>query len=458
MGWVLIRPDIEPLLSGVRFGKKREHMVFTHSSGEKIFVKFFHEKGVFGILRNFFFPRGKREFEISRRLREMGIMTPRCFGYGIFRTGSASVFEYVEGRTFYEEFLSSTDRISLLGMLASLLKSLKENGLLHTDLHLENLLFSGGKLILVDLHGMRQKGKLSLKEEISNMSYALSMIYPHMDEDERKFFFSFYGDESLRDMVEKRILKDKLEWIERKRKRAFRKTSIVMRDGRWCYMYGEKITDERRIWRQIKRDKKVEVLSSSGIIKKVYRSSRRLKKAWQNAVILNYMNLKIIPRVFSIRLPGLFSRGFILMEDLSERSLELDRFLDSEYDSMERRRRESFLNSFSDFISSTLAQGIVHRDLKACNLMVTQDFSFYLLDIEDIQFKRADPDDICRMLFILNTTVPKRIRVKDRLRLIFNLKGISTSEKREIRKRVCELSKGKQIVYEGKDGLRVESF
>ena len=98
-------------------------------------------------------------------------------------------------------------------------------------------------------------------------------------------------------------------------------------------------------------------------------------------------------------------------------------------------------------------KGIIHRDLKACNVFVLSD-GFRLLDVEDILFAAPTEETMRRMLVQLNTSVPERISVADRVRFFVNLvSGFSLDRKRLLRE-VARLSRNEDIVYEGVSGLK----
>ncbi len=102
--------------------------------------------------------------------------------------------------------------------------------------------------------------------------------------------------------------------------------------------------------------------------------------------------------------------------------------------------------------------GVVHRDLKACNVFRLDDGTFRFLDVEDITFHEADGDVLHRMLLQLNTTLPKRIGPRDRLRFLARLTSSSGIDGRQLLERVVRDSAGREIVYQGMEGLRTESW
>ena len=137
------------------------------------------------------------------------------------------------------------------------------------------------------------------------------------------------------------------------------------------------------------------------------------------------------------------------MEDLTGSGEELDRFLDRKYDEMTKRRRTVFISKALSFFCHTLQKKTVHRDLKGCNIFVLEQGGFLLLDVEDILFAEIEGEDLQRMLTQLNTTIPKRIAAKDRMRFYLKLVRGLKVDKKQVFERVKEESLKSEIVYEG---------
>jgi hypothetical protein len=101
---------------------------------------------------------------------------------------------------------------------------------------------------------------------------------------------------------------------------------------------------------------------------------------------------------------------------------------------------------------------IVHKDLKACNIFVLNDGGFMLLDVEDIRFKALDEEALKRMLVQLNTTLPKRVTFRHRIRFFIKFTSPMKLNKRAIFKAVVRESLRREIVYEGVGGLKREMW
>jgi len=89
---------------------------------------------------------------------------------------------------------------------------------------------------------------------------------------------------------------------------------------------------------------------------------------------------------------------------------------------------------------------------------VVNDEGFKLLDVEDFVFERPNFDTLVTLLVQLNTTVPKRIYISDRVHFLkCVVEGIGF-DARKVLKAVARASRGRQIVYEGVSGLKEEAW
>jgi hypothetical protein len=208
----------------------------------------------------------------------------------------------------------------------------------------------------------------------------------------------------------------------------------------------------------LKKDKKVRVERFSDHIRKTYQKQGRLKMAWENHVVLAYLKSAAAPQAFFVKLPILSSNGYIAMEDLGDRGVELDRFLDGKYDNMDLSERKRFTEGFARFLQTLFRQRITHRDMKGCNIFALHDGGFVFLDVEDFVFQEIGEEALTRMLTQLNTTVPKRISSRDRMRFFLKLTVSLNIDKKRLFKNIVSESKKSDIVYEGVGGLKREQW
>jgi tRNA A-37 threonylcarbamoyl transferase component Bud32 len=459
MVWFLEEPALLDALSDLSFENvaRREHIRRDYAGG-RLFLKFFAERNLEAYIRRLFKPRVRREYHQSLLMRSLSIPTPRIFGYAKAPEGSCVVQEWIDGEPFLGALEQEGERPKLLAALADLLKLLKAKGVRHNDLHLENILVSDGRLVLIDLQKARVKVSLSAADHLQNVAQALAMIYDGMTEDEKRRFFAQLDGQELRAETEVRLEVLRKRWVDRKAARVFRNTSKLFAEGDRVFVRGreERATGEHVS--VLKKDRRVLVERFSDHVRKVYAGRARLKRAWQNHVVLEYLGVAVTPQPFFVSRAALFRKGFIAMEDLGPKGEELDRFLDRRYDGMSRAERTQLVQRLCRFFVSLFKQSIMHRDLKACNLFAVNDEGFRLLDVEDFVFERPNFDTLVTLLVQLNTTVPKRIHISDRVHFLkCVVEGIGF-DARKVLKAVARASRGKQIVYEGLAGLKEEAW
>jgi hypothetical protein len=446
-----------PLLSG-----DRRPLWIRDYGGGKAFIKLFREKGLIGALRNWISPRGQKEYETALRLRGLAISTPRPLGYGKGRMCSASIQEWKEGKDFLTLFGQTPDRSQLLQMLASLHTTLKKEGVRHNDLHLRNIIVCLGVAHVVDLHKTAIKRFFSLSDELNNMCHSLFSIYPDMTEEEKTAFFAFYGNTDIRTGAETELTRLRADWAWRKKKRAFKSTSLLQADGLTVRIKEVGEARDCHFVESVKKDRKTQVERYSDHVRKVYRNRRRLKRAWANHVALEYMELEIGPKPFYVRKASLGRSGFVAMEDLERKGEDLSRFIAANYGRLSMSGEiKPFVDRFASFLLLLFKWQITHKDLKTSNIYYLWDGSFRLLDIEDICFDAFRGDYLKDALVQLNKSVPKIVRTDDRLRFLSRLsKGLSLprSERKALLRSVREESLRDDIVYVGPSGTVRETW
>jgi len=457
--WHVDDEKLIPVLEGIVLPESsRRGYVKTAYQGGEVFIKSFAEKGLPGFIRNRVASRGKREYGLGNRLLTLSIRTPKPLGYGISKMGSYIIQQWVESKSLMTALKESDYSTDLMANLAELLKALKINHVRHNDLHLDNILAAGKDLYLIDLHKMKIKGAFSILDEVENLSHALANIYNDLDTHEKEAFFAHYGNPGVKETVERALERLAARWIRKKKERAFQETSmIVSRENRF-YRAGMEDCATGELKSVIKTDRKVRVERYTDHIRKAYTNRRRLEKAWKAHVVLTYMGLHITPQEFYVELPGDSPTGFIAMEDLQSKGQELDRFLDARYDTMSGHERRLFVMNLANFFLMLARKKIIHKDCKACNIFVLNDERFLLLDVEDIRFRALDEESLKRMLVQLNTTIPRRIAFRDRIRFFLQFTAPMTVNKRVIYKAVVKESARREIVYEGVGGLKREDW
>jgi tRNA A-37 threonylcarbamoyl transferase component Bud32 len=452
--------DLVRVIAGVtEKGDARRGYSFRESGNARVFLKYFLEQGISGFVRNRIMPRGKKEYDLATHILAGSVAVPRPLGYGVGARGSFVIQERIEGRTLKAAFEAGGPRGPLLDGLALLLARLASEGIRHNDLHLDNIIQGDdGTLYLIDLHKtVLRKHRAGMKDELSNLTQALAMIHREMTGEEMARFFEVYGRPDMRSAVEAGLRAERAKWIESKMKRAFSTTSKLSREGRRVRVRGTEGKGDGPLLKVLKKDRKVLVCRYGDHIKKTYRARRRLARAWKVVAALEYMALPIVPRPFFVELPSLFGRGYIAMEDLGPFGEEMDRFLDRHYDAMGASARRAFAGAFAQFLAGLLRQGIIQRDMKACNVFVLEG-GFRLLDVEDITFLSPGEEDVRRMLAQLNCSLPVRIAMRDRIRFFLRLARPFPFNKKRLFRKVAEACRGQEVVYEGASGLIRESW
>lgn len=462
ISWFLDDEALVPAVSELNeLRDKRRGYRTIRSANGTVFAKYFLEEGIWGLIRNRVDPRGKKEYQIGKKLLSLSIVTPNPVGYGLGRFGSFVLQEWIEARPFKTAFADQRIQPKLLGSLARMLSILRATGIRHNDLHLDNILVEDEKLYVIDLHKTKIKKRRFLEfDGLINLVHALGRIYGELTEEQKIDFFQVYGRPGIRPAFERSLIRHEIGWVDRKKARAFSTTSKLTKIGNRVYAKGSEKTGEGVFVECIKNDRKVRVERHSDHIRKVYRNNRRLNKAWRNHVVIEYLGLRAVPRPLYVQKGTLFRWGFIALEDLREKGEELDRFLDRTYDEMDERQLRGFEHAFSQFLVTLLKKRVLHMDFKACNVFALHE-GFNLIDVEDFVFRRFSETDVVRMLVQLNTSIPVRISSTHRIRFYHKLAvklGFSKPERKRIFKKVKDASEREPVIYVGVEGDRKESW
>ncbi len=457
--WFLFEEGLAPVLEHYSHpGDERRHYATYEFRGRKIFVKSFLEVGFSGFLRRTFYSRGKLEFTVGARLSDMGISTPEVYGHGRGHNMTAVVEEYVDGPSLLYEMKRNADHEHLLARLADFLRELSSKHVRHNDLHLDNILIKDNRFYIIDLHKTQIKKSFNEKDEISNVTHALGMIYDDIRNDELEIFFDRYAcSRTMRGKIEGRIIALKRQWVLSKKKRAFRSTSLLNVSSDYVYIRGSETEANGEFVAFLKKDRKTSVELYSDHVRKIYRHAHRLRKAWANHVVLAYLGIQAAPTAYFVKLPK-SSPGYVAMEDLGHKGLELDRFLDGRYDSMSHGDRIRFVNGFASFLQLLFRKRVFHGDMKGCNVFVLNDSHFVLLDVEDFVFCQVGADELVKALVQLNTTIPKRISTRIRMRFFLKLVSSFNVEGKRVFREILKESLAQNIVYEGTTGLKIENW
>jgi tRNA A-37 threonylcarbamoyl transferase component Bud32 len=458
--WFLESEDLVPVIEDLAHPENmRRGYSRCEWQGKEIFIKTFNEKGAVGRIRSLISPRGKKEYSIAAKLNSIGIPAPVPLGYGIGKQSSAIAEVFIRGTTLLELVRNNNDRVDLLRQLAKFLLLLTKKKVRHDDLHLDNILVSEHNFNLIDLHKVTVKRSFSENDEIANLKHVLSSIYNYTHPREIELFFNEYGSTPEQKIKVCRAVEAlRTRWILNKMARAFRDTSIVRRQGSKLFIRGNEERCAGTFTEIIKKDRKVKVERYSDHVRKTYKHAHRLKTAWKNYVVLEYMQKHITPSPYLAALGGRDNAGYIAMEDLTGSGEELDRYLDRHYDAMSLGRRKQFIDAIAAFFFDALNGKVTHRDLKACNIFVRNDKDFLFLDVEDIRFSRATPDVLRKLFLQLNNSVPRRISSRDRMQFYLRLVSLVNIDKKKFIREIGSESVKEPIVYIGLSGTVIDHW
>lgn len=197
-------------------------------------------------------------------------------------------------------------------------------------------------------------------------------------------------------------------------------------------------------------------------IKEHFRRSKGLK-SWMAANGMRargFSSLKPLALVEKKNCLGL-QESFLFMEALAE-DQEMDRFILKGFGDLNQKRL--FVQAFARWLHGLHKMGIYHKDMKTCNILVSErrgTWDFHLLDFEDILLdEKVDPKKLFRNLLQLNTSTPKVMTKVDRFRFFkeyIRLNPIVKEQKVFLRGLMNE-SRRRGLVYVSAQGVVTEEI
>jgi len=137
--------------------------------------------------------------------------------------------------------------------------------------------------------------------------------------------------------------------------------------------------------------------------------------------------------------------------EASETGQELDRYLFKGF--RDFKKKKYFIITFAQWIFHFHNKGLYHQDMKACNILVSENgesWDFYFLDLEDVLLnEKVDEKRLFINFLQLNTSIPKSVTRTDRLRFLkeyLRLQPMVRNEKNFI-KRLIKKSRERGFVY-----------
>src|SRR5208337_3411507 len=155
-----------------------------------------------------------------------------------------------------------------------------------------------------------------------------------------------------------------------------------------------------------------------GRVKEYFRRPKGLK-AWAAA---NGLRARGIPTLKPLALVerkdwmGL-RESFLFMEALAN-DLEMDRYFLKGFEDLKKKR--FFIKTFARWLDGLHRMGVYHKDMKTCNILVSEKeeaWDFHLLDFEDIRIdSKVSRKKLFRNFHQLNTSTPQVMTKVDRFR------------------------------------------
>ena len=449
----------------IKTSRLRWAAIFNLSEKGRVFVKRDRTQGWAEALKYFFLPsKARMEWFIAYQLQKRNLPVPRPLGWvERVRRGWVKESYYLS-----EAIGSGTSLIELLDSrgeattepLAKTVRAFHDAGLFHRDLHAGNLLWNGETFFLTDLHRAKLLKSLSLEQRLQNLSHLFHSLRSHWEEDDfLRFMTNYFGEESLDPgEIEKRFQKvlSSMEglqrrWRKSRTKRCLKEStdfSLGKEGGTTIYHRRDFPSDlineairthcailEENPTRLLKQApgsavSLVEAGESKICVKEFryphwfdrFKENFRTSKGLRAWIAGNGLKVRGVPclRVLAYveKKSGHGAKESFLLMEASEKGQEMDRYLFKGFQTVQIKRL--FVRTFAQWLSRLHQREIFHRDMKACNILVSEEgegWGFQLLDLEDLRLdKKVKGTDVFRTLLQLNTSVPRSVTRTDRLR------------------------------------------
>jgi serine/threonine protein kinase len=153
--------------------------------------------------------------------------------------------------------------------------------------------------------------------------------------------------------------------------------------------------------------------------------------------------------------------SFLLMEALTK-DQEMDRYILKGFESLNKKR--IFIKTFASWLGRLHKMGLYHRDMKTCNILVSEGgekWEFHLLDFEDLLMDRqVNRKQLFRNFLQINTSTPKVMTKVDRFRFFreyLRLNPIVQDQRSFLQDLVVE-SRRRGLVYVSPEGVVIEKM
>lgn len=481
--------------------------IFHLNSNRSIFLKKDSTKDSMELLKYLIFPsKAKKEWLITCQVKKRDLPVPEPLGWFEKHYKALTIESYyiseaiVSGSVLVDCQYILKDEIVLSNLVKTLLK-IHRSGLYHKDLHAGNLIWDGQSFFVLDLHRAKIVKSLSLNQRLFNIASLLHSLRDVLKEgDQIKFIEEYFKTEKIDSNVsilfnKIHLLMDNLQnrqWESRTKRCLKESTDFTITKNNHIIVYHRKefgidliskllknhleISSKEQT-RLVKKDKKSLISclkdgETSIYIKQFCYPSLRDKlsgflffskgmRAWVGGNGLRVRGISsITPLGLLVKKHwGLIKEDFLFMEEIKD-GLEMDRYISNHLNSLLLKRR--FIKEFAHWLSILHQKKIYHKDMKACNIIVTENkgnWDFYLLDLEDVRLKEdVNEKRLLKNLIQLNTSIPEIISERDRLRFFkeyTKFRPLVKEEKSFIRKII---KKGRQrgVVYISSNGIVIK--
>ena len=166
-------------LSILRLLPAKRIVALAKIDGQKVLVKMF--------LGRTARKHARRERAGVSAIAQTGVCTPELLWEGETKNSRLLVFHYLADAISLAEqwrkFKGCQERIKTLTMLMKVMSILHDHGVVQNDIHLENFLFSEGRINVIDGGATERKSEEPLSEctSLSNLALFFAQFYPRFD-------------------------------------------------------------------------------------------------------------------------------------------------------------------------------------------------------------------------------------------------------------------------------------
>lgn len=395
-------------------------------NGECYYVKSFRSRGMLDRIRKLFTgSKAYLEFETLQRLKQLGIGAPEPLAYLESRTHSVLVTRAIKDTLNLKSVLASRgfyldEKIRLLQNLASFVRKMHDAGYLHPDPHAGNILvrLPDYEFFIVDPQRSTFK-KIGLHEREKQVAFIIFSIYRFFNRADILRFLKFYG------ITDFKAIMPKLEALSYRYLRSRGKRCVVdssefaRQKSKGRLIYIRRDADRESLLHSMKNAHAVKTLpnrellvSGNAFMKRFTPLHDKALAIWKNSHGLKLRGVKTFKTFMYIR----DKKGTMVFGEWLQGAVPLSNYVRDSYRLLSFEEKKRFIINAARFIKYMHDMGVFHADLKANNIMVKGE-DFYIIDIEDVQFKRKlSQEDKIKNLVQLNAAVSKQVSKSDRLR------------------------------------------